>query len=64
MDVAVDRRFDLGRRHLTLRAEVINVLNARDFRGPNTQWGSATFGEIRSDSGFPRTVQVRARYAW
>jgi hypothetical protein len=49
---------------LRLRAEIINALNARDFRGPNNQWGSATFGEIRSDSGFPRTLQLRARFTW
>ena len=64
VDVAVDRTFRLSTAALTLRAEIINLLNARDFRGPNPQWGSPTFGEIRSDSGFPRTLQLRARYAW
>ncbi|MBY0495210.1 MAG: TonB-dependent receptor [Cyanobacteria bacterium] len=64
LDVAIDRPFRYGRTSLTLRAEIINVLNARDFRGPNSQWGSSTFGEIRSDSGFPRTLQLRARVAW
>jgi hypothetical protein len=64
VDVAIDRSFRLPRGAVTLRAEIINVLNARDFRGPNPQWGSATFGEIRSDSGFPRLLQLRARYAW
>ena len=64
VDVALDRAFRLARGAIVLRAEVINVLNARDFRGPNPQWGTATFGEIRSDSGFPRTLQLRARYAW
>jgi hypothetical protein len=64
LDVAVDRAFRIGAGALTLRAELINALNARDFRGPNPQWGSATFGEIRADSGFPRTLQLRARYAW
>ena len=64
VDVAIDRTFRLARGAVTLRAEIINVLNARDFRGPNPQWGSATFGEIRSDSGFPRLLQLRARYAW
>jgi hypothetical protein len=64
VDVAIDRTFALARGTVTLRAEVINLLNARDFRGPNPQWGSATFGEIRGDSGFPRLLQLRARYAW
>lgn len=64
VDVAVDRAFRMPNGVLRLRAEIINALNARDFRGPNNQWGSATFGEIRSDSGFPRTLQLRARYAW
>ena len=64
VDVAIDRRVRLSSGALTLRAEIINLLNARDFRGPNPQWGSPTFGEIRSDSGFPRTLQLRARYAW
>jgi hypothetical protein len=64
VDVAVDRAFRMTKGVLTLRAEIINALNARDFRGPNNQWGSATFGEIRSDSGFPRTLQLRARVTW
>ena len=64
VDVAVDRAFRLARGAVTVRAEIINALNARDFRGPNGQWGSATFGRIQSDSGFPRTLQLRARYAW
>jgi hypothetical protein len=64
VDVAVDRAFRLPAAVLTLRAEIINALNARDFRGPNNQWGSSTFGEIRSDSGFPRTLQLRARVTW
>ena len=64
VDLAVDRVFKVADDTLTLRAEIINVLNAPDFRGPNPQWGSATFGEIRADSGFPRTLQLRARYAW
>ena len=64
VDAAVDRAFPLSHTTVTLRAEVINLLNARDFRGPNAQWGAATFGEIRSDSGFPRTLQLRARVAW
>lgn len=64
LDVAIDRAFSLSGGALTLRAEIINLLNARDFRGPNGAFGSATFGEIRSDSGFPRTLQLRARFAW
>jgi len=64
VDVAVDRAFRMTKGVLTLRAEIINALNARDFRGPNNQWGSPTFGEIRSDSGFPRTLQIRARYSF
>jgi hypothetical protein len=64
IDVAIGRAFRMTKGSLTLRAEIINVLNARDFRGPNNQLGSSTFGEIRSDSGFPRTLQLRARYAW
>ena len=64
IDLAIDRAFALPKGALTLRAEIINLTNARDFRGPNNQWGSASFGEIRSDSGFPRMLQLRARYAW
>lgn len=64
VDVAIDKAFALPKGALTLRAEFINVLNTRDFRGPNGQFGSATFGEIRSDSGFPRTLQLRARVRW
>lgn len=64
VDVAIGRTFRMARQVLTVRTEIINLLNARDFRGPNPYWGTSTFGEIRSDSGFPRTLQLRARLTW
>ncbi len=63
-DIAVQKSVRLAAARVTARAEIINVLNAADFRGPDVSFGSATFGQIRDAAGFPRMLQLSARVAW
>jgi hypothetical protein len=63
-DVAIDRTQRLGAARVSVRAEIINLLNDADFRGPNISFGSTSFGEIREVGGFPRMLQLSARVAW
>jgi len=63
-DVAVEKSQRLGSRTVSLRAEIINVFNIADFRGPGIAFGDSSFGQIREAAGFPRMVQVLARLAW
>ena len=63
-DVAVEKTQRVGAARLSLRAEVINLLNDADLRGPNIAFGSATFGQIRDVGGFPRMLQLSARVGW
>jgi hypothetical protein len=62
--VALEKTQRVGAARLSLRAEIINLLNDADLRGPSIVFGSSTFGEIREVGGFPRMLQVSARVAW
>ncbi len=65
MDFAVQKNQRIKGAHtLMLRFEIINVFDDPNFLGPNTSFGSATFGRITEVGGFPRMVQVLVRYGW
>jgi hypothetical protein len=44
------------------RAEVFNLTNTPQFYGPNTTFGSSTFGQITSQANFPRVFQLGVRF--
>jgi hypothetical protein len=47
-----------------LRLEILNVTNTVKVRGPISALGSATFGQIRAQSGFMRLTQVMFRLSF
>lgn len=47
-----------------MRAEVINLFDVAEPRGPGIAFGDASFGRIREAAGFPRMRQVLVRAAW
>lgn len=64
VDVAVEKSRKVAGKTLAVRAELINVFNVTDLRGPNVAFGDPTFGQIRDAGGFPRMLQVFARVGW
>ncbi len=44
------------------RAEVFNMTNTPQFYGPNTTFGSSTFGQITTQANFPRVFQLGVRF--
>jgi trimeric autotransporter adhesin len=64
-DVALQKTEPLGGgKTLMVRAEIINLFNNAQFNGPNTRFGSSSFGQIASTRGFPRLLQVTLRFAF
>ncbi len=63
-DVAIEKSHRIGERTVSLRAELINVFNYADLRGPGVAFGDGSFGQIREAAGFPRMLQLTARVAW
>ncbi len=62
-DVSVEKRVAVSEgASVTLRLECINLLNNVNWRGPRTVVGSDDFGRIPGTRGFPRTVQVMAKF--
>ncbi len=47
-----------------LRAETYNTFNTPWFSGPNTSFGSASFGQITSQANFPRYLQLGVRISF
>lgn len=44
------------------RLEALNAFNTPQFRGPNVQYGNASFGKITAQANFPRYLQLGARF--
>ena len=63
-DLAVEKTQRFGSRRIAIRAELINVFNFADLRGPNNVFGDPSFGQIREAAGFPRMLQVSVRAGW
>ncbi len=53
-----------GTRRGEIRLEVLNLTNTVKVTGPVTTVGSATFGQIRTQSGFMRLTQLTFRFSF
>ncbi len=53
-----------GGKQLMLRAEIINIFNNTQFNGPNSNFGSSSFGRISASRGFPRLLQLMMRFSF
>jgi hypothetical protein len=64
-DVALQKVEPLGGgRDIMIRFEMINLLNDSQFSGPNTTFGSSSFGRITGLRGFPRLLQLMVRFGF
>ena len=63
-DVAFQKTEPIGGGALMIRAEIINIFNNAQFSGPNMTFGSSSFGRISSTRGFPRLLQIMARFSF
>jgi hypothetical protein len=50
--------------NVQFRAESFNALNTPEYNGPNTSFGSSSFGQISSDANFPRYLQLGLRVSY
>jgi hypothetical protein len=64
-DVAFQKIEPLGgNKQIMVRFELINIFNNAQFNGPNTTFGSTSFGRMSSTRGFPRLLQLMVRFAF
>ena len=64
-DFSVSKKTAITERiNLSFRAEFFNVFNRVQFSPPNTQPGSATFGQVTAQYNQPRLVQFGLRLAY
>ena len=62
-DASINKTFRIFENFkMLLKGDVFNLTNTPSFYGPNTQLGSATFGQITSQANFPRVIQVGVRF--
>ncbi len=50
--------------NVQFRAETFNTFNKPEFAGPNTAFGSASFGQITAQANFPRYLQLGLRISY
>jgi hypothetical protein len=66
IDFSMFKTFSQEMLHTTMRAqfrcEVFNLTNTPQFYGPNTTFGSSTFGQITTQANFPRVFQLGVRF--
>ncbi len=60
-DLSVQKAVRFGSKSLSIRADVLNLLDNPLFLGPITTFGTATFGQITTVGGYARSVQFQAR---
>ena len=53
-----------GNRRGEIKVEMLNITNTVKTTGPITTLGSATFGQIRTQSGFMRLTQLTFRMSF
>jgi len=64
-DIAFQKTQSIGEgKSIMARAELINIFDNPNFRGPATGFGLSTFGKITSVGGFPRMLQATFRFAF
>ena len=63
-DIAIQKTQRVAGTSLTVRADIINLFDDPNFRGPQTGFGLTNFGQVTEVGGFPRMVQLMARLAW
>jgi trimeric autotransporter adhesin len=63
IDFSLFKTFSLLERFKAqFRAEVFNLTNTPQFYGPNTTFGTSTFGQITTQANFPRVFQLGVRF--
>jgi hypothetical protein len=50
--------------NVQFRTESFNAFNTPEYNGPNTSFGSSSFGQITSDANFPRYLQLGLRVSY
>jgi hypothetical protein len=63
-DLAIQKSHVVAGKTVSVRAEMINLFNFADLRGPAVSFGDPSFGQIREASGFPRMLQLSVRAIW
>ena len=60
-DLAISKMQRIGGKSLSLRVDVLNLLDDPLFIGPVSTFGTTTFGQITSVGGFARSLQFQVR---
>ena len=64
-DISVFKNFVIKERiKAQFRTEALNAFNTPLFYGPNTSFGSASFGKITSQANFSRQLQLALRFSF
>jgi hypothetical protein len=63
-DLNIQKSVSLGRRTLSVRADILNLFDQPLFTNVVTQFGLANFGSVNQVGGYPRSLQIQVRMNW
>jgi hypothetical protein len=63
-DLNVQKSVRLGRKTLSVRADILNLFDQPLFTNVVTQFGLANFGSVNQVGGYPRSLQIQVRLNW
>ncbi len=63
-DLNIQKSVPLGRKTLSVRADILNLFDQPLFTNVVTQFGLATFGTVNQVGGYPRSLQIQVRMNW
>ena len=64
VDLSIQKSHSFGTRTISVRADILNLLDDPLFTSLGTQYGTSTFGQLTAVGGYPRSIQFQARLGW
>jgi hypothetical protein len=64
VDLSIQKSQSFGGKSISVRADVLNIFDTPLFTTLQSQFGTATFGQLTAVGGYARSVQFQARFGF
>jgi hypothetical protein len=64
IDLSIQKAQSIGSKTISVRADVLNLLDDPLFTSLQSQFGTSTFGQLTAVGGYARSVQFQVRFGF